>query len=72
MSPQREVSIAMKGNPVRPLIFVLMVSLFFLLAPGQAEAQPQQWELLQNDPNPFCGVTPIEETGWGSVKALFR
>ena len=44
---------------MRPLKLVLLMSFFLLLPPGQAEAQPQQWELLQNDPNPFCGVTSI-------------
>lgn len=53
------VPILLKGIPVRPLKLVLLMSFFLLLTPVQAEAQPQQWELLQNDPNPFCGVTII-------------
>jgi hypothetical protein len=53
------VDIRGKAVHVRIILLLAFASMVISLPSGRADGPPQQWELYQNDPNPFCGVTVI-------------
>lgn len=45
---------------MRMILVLATAALLAIPATTDADGPPQEWELLQNDPNPFCGTTVID------------
>jgi len=47
------------GMLMRPMLLALLAIVVISLLAHRVDAQPPEWELFQNEPNPFCGETTI-------------
>jgi hypothetical protein len=54
------INIQRKVVPVRTILILAAAAFLTIPSIAHADGPPQEWELLQNDPNPFCGTTVID------------